>query len=162
MADERLTSLPVPDRPYQGPLALDVRDLDEPLPPIEVKRPPKGAPNVLLILLDDVGFGAASAFGGPVHTPTAERLAEGGLKYSRFHTTSLCAPTRAALLSGRNHHSVGMGHITDTAMPVHEDYADPHGAFTGTIAWAQVALGDDDHSHLVDPADHIAAALRHQ
>ncbi|MFJ8746612.1 arylsulfatase [Embleya sp. NPDC127516] len=115
MADERLTSLPVPDRPYQGPLAVDVRDLDEPLPPIPVKRPPKQAPNVLLILLDDVGFGAAGAFGGPVRTPTAERLANGGLKYSRFHTTSLCAPTRAALLSGRNHHSVAMGHITETA-----------------------------------------------
>ncbi|MEU8133746.1 arylsulfatase [Streptodolium elevatio] len=115
MADERLTSLPVPDRPYQGPLAVDVRDLDEPLPPIPVKRPPKQAPNVLLILLDDVGFGASSAFGGPVHTPTAARLADGGLKYSRFHTTSLCAPTRAALLSGRNHHSVAMGHITETA-----------------------------------------------
>ncbi|MFJ4678128.1 arylsulfatase [Kitasatospora sp. NPDC088783] len=115
MSDERLTSLPVPDRPYQGPLAVDVRDLDEPLPPVEVKRPPAQAPNVLLILLDDVGFGASSAFGGPVRTPTAERLAAGGLKYSRFHTTSLCAPTRAALLSGRNHHSVGMGHITETA-----------------------------------------------
>jgi arylsulfatase len=115
MADERLTSLPVPDQPYQGPLAVDVRDLDEPLPPVTVKRPPEQAPNVLLILLDDVGFGASSAFGGPVHTPTAERLAAGGLKYSRFHTTSLCAPTRAALLSGRNHHSVGMGHITETA-----------------------------------------------
>jgi arylsulfatase len=77
--------------------------------------PPQGAPNVLLILLDDVGFGASSAFGGPCQTPAAEALAAGGLKYNRFHTTALCSPTRAALLSGRNHHSVGMGGITEIA-----------------------------------------------
>lgn len=110
-------SLPKPDQAYRGPLAFDVRELPERLPPIAAKRPPRGAPNVLLILLDDVGFGASSAFGGPIRTPTAERLAAGGLRYSRFHTTSLCSPTRAALLSGRNHHAVGMGHITETATP---------------------------------------------
>ena len=70
---------------------------------------------MLIVLLDDVGFGAASTFGGPCRTPTADRLAAGGLTYNRFHTTALCAPTRAALLSGRNHHSVGMGSITETA-----------------------------------------------
>lgn len=73
------------------------------------------SPNVLLILLDDVGFGASSAFGGPCQTPTAERLAANGLKYVRFHTTGLCSPTRAALLTGRNHHAVGFGSITETA-----------------------------------------------
>ena len=72
-------------------------------------------PNVLIVLIDDVGFGASSAFGGPIHTPNAERLAAKGLKYNRFHTTALCSPTRAALLSGRNHHSVGMGGITEIA-----------------------------------------------
>ncbi len=70
---------------------------------------------MLIVLLDDVGFGASSAFGGPCQTPTAERLAAGGLRYNRFHTTALCAPTRQALLTGRNHHSVGMGSITETA-----------------------------------------------
>jgi arylsulfatase A-like enzyme len=70
---------------------------------------------VLVVLLDDVGFGASSAFGGPCNTPTAERLAAEGLKYTRFHTTALCPPTRAALLSGRNHHTVGMGAITEFA-----------------------------------------------
>jgi arylsulfatase len=70
---------------------------------------------VLVVLLDDVGFAASSAFGGPCATPTAERLAANGLKYNRFHTTALCAPTRAALLSGRNHHTVGMGVITELA-----------------------------------------------
>mgnify|MGYP001330823602 CR=1 FL=1 len=78
-------------------------------------RPPPGAPNVLVILLDDVGFGAPSPFGGPCHMPNAERLAEGGLKYTRFHTTALCSPTRQALLTGRNHHSVNMGGITEMA-----------------------------------------------
>ena len=70
---------------------------------------------MLVVLLDDVGFGASSAFGGPCATPTAERLAAGGLRFNRFHTTALCAPTRQALLTGRNHHSVGMGSITETA-----------------------------------------------
>lgn len=118
MTEERPGSvLPVPDRGYQGPISADAKHLEEPFPPIVVARPPATAPNVLVILLDDVGFGASSAFGGPIHTPTAERLAAGGLKYTRFHTTALCSPTRAALLSGRNHHSVGMGHITETATP---------------------------------------------
>ena len=72
-------------------------------------------PNVLLILLDDMGFGASSAFGGPCRMPVAERLAADGLRYTRFHTTAICSPTRAALLSGRNSHSVGMGHTTNAA-----------------------------------------------
>ena len=70
---------------------------------------------MLIVLVDDVGFGASSAFGGPCRTPNAERLAAAGCSYNRFHTTALCAPTRQALLSGRNHHSVGMGSITETA-----------------------------------------------
>ncbi|KZM35005.1 arylsulfatase [Oerskovia enterophila] len=109
------TMLPIPDRPRPGLTTYDAKDPDTSYPPIEPLRPPEGAPNVLIILLDDVGFGASSAFGGPCHTPTAERLAAGGLTFNRFHTTALCAPTRAAMLSGRNHHSVGMGSITETA-----------------------------------------------
>ena len=107
--------LPIPDRPYTGLVTYDAKDSDTKFPPIEPLRPPKGAPNVLIVLLDDVGFGAASAFGGPCHTPVAERLSNTGLKYNRFHTTALCAPTRQALLTGRNHHSVGMGAITELA-----------------------------------------------
>ncbi|MFD6164450.1 arylsulfatase [Oerskovia sp. NPDC060287] len=109
------TMLPVPDRPRPGLTTYDAKDPDTSYPPIEPLLPPEGAPNVLIVLLDDVGFGASSAFGGPCSTPTAERLAAGGLTYNRFHTTALCAPTRAAMLSGRNHHSVGMGSITETA-----------------------------------------------
>jgi len=67
------------------------------------------------VLIDDVGFGASSVFGGPCETPNFERLANGGLRYNRFHTTALCAPSRAAMLTGRNHHSVGMGGITEVA-----------------------------------------------
>jgi len=107
--------LPIPDRPVHGLTTFDAKDPDTSYPPIEPLRPPEGAPNVLVVLLDDVGFGASSAFGGPCRTPTAERLAAGGLRYNRFHTTALCAPTRQALLTGRNHHSVGMGSITETA-----------------------------------------------
>ena len=107
--------LPIPDRPAQGLTTYDAKDPATAFPPIEPLLPPTGAPNVLVILLDDVGFGASSAFGGPCSTPTAERLAAGGLRYNRFHTTALCAPTRQALLTGRNHHSVGMGSITETA-----------------------------------------------
>ncbi len=107
--------LPVPDKPYQGLLTYDAKDPASSFPPIAPIRPPAGAPNVLIVLLDDVGFGASSAFGGPCETPIAERLAGEGLKYNRFHTTALCSPTRAALLTGRNHHSVGMGGITELA-----------------------------------------------
>ena len=107
--------LPIADRAYAGPVFEDAKDPAAKFPPIEPLRPPAGAPNVLVVLLDDAGFGAASAFGGPCRTPTAERLAADGLKFTRFHTTALCSPTRAALLSGRNHHTVGMGGITEIA-----------------------------------------------
>src|SRR5271169_6793472 len=107
--------LPIPDVKHVGVTTYDAKDPDTTYPPIVPLRPPAGAPNVLIVLLDDVGFGASSAFGGPCSTPTAERLAGGGLKLSRFHTTALCSPTRQAMLTGRNHHSVGMGGITEIA-----------------------------------------------
>jgi arylsulfatase A-like enzyme len=107
------TVLPIPEP--QPPLIaeLDVRNAKAP-PRFEVKAP-AGAPNVLIVLIDDMGFGQSSAFGGPIHMPTAERLAKNGLRYNQFHTTALCSPTRAALLSGRNHHVCNMGSITETA-----------------------------------------------
>jgi arylsulfatase A-like enzyme len=107
--------LPIPDITPPGLTTYDAKDSDTAFPPIQEVRPPGEAPNVLIVLIDDVGFGASSAFGGPVNTPNAERLAAGGLKYNRFHTTALCSPTRQALLTGRNHHSVGMGGITEIA-----------------------------------------------
>src|SRR6266480_4156725 len=107
--------LPIPDRNHVGVTTFDAKSPDTSFPPIEPLRPPEGAPNVLIVLLDDAGFGSSSAFGGPCQTPTFERLADNGLKYNRFHTTALCSPTRQALLTGRNHHAVGMGGITEIA-----------------------------------------------
>src|SRR3954454_19032357 len=107
--------LPVPDITPPGLVTYDAKDPDTSFPPIEEVRPPAGAPNILVVLIDDAGFGSSSAFGGPCATPNAEKLAAGGLKYNRFHTTALCSPTRQALLTGRNHHSVGMGGITEIA-----------------------------------------------
>ena len=110
-------NLPIPDahQPYPGLVTYDAKDPATSFAPTEELRPPAGAPNVLVVLLDDGGFAASSAFGGPGDTPVAERLAANGLKYTRFHTTALCAPTRQALLTGRNHHAVGMGCITELA-----------------------------------------------
>ena len=109
------TVLPIPDRPFTGVTTFDAADPAASFPPIAPIRPPEGAPNVLVILLDDVGFGASSSFGGPIATPVFDGLAANGLKYTRFHTTALCSPTRQALLTGRNHHSVGMGGICEIA-----------------------------------------------
>jgi len=105
------SSLPAPDPRFEGKIGQTYKD-STPSYPQPVKAP-KGAPNVLLILLDDVGFGMASTFGGPVATPNLDQLANNGLRYTRFHTTALCSPTRAALLAGRNHHSAGTGVITE-------------------------------------------------
>ncbi|MDQ1306506.1 MAG: hypothetical protein QG671_2338 [Actinomycetota bacterium] len=107
--------LPIPDPQHVGITTYDAKDANTSYPPITELRPPEGAPNVLIVLIDDVGFAASSAFGGPCNTPVAERLAGEGLKLNRFHTTALCSPTRQALLTGRNHHSVGMGAITEMA-----------------------------------------------
>ncbi len=109
------TVLPIPDQPRMGLVTYDAKDPDTKFPPITQLRPPTGAPNVLIVLMDDAGFGSSSVFGGPCNTPTAERLAADGLKYNRFHTTALCSPSRQALLTGRNHHTVGMGAITEIA-----------------------------------------------
>jgi len=113
--DLNRSNLPIPDPSWVGVTTYDAKDPDTDFPPIEPVRPPADAPNVLIVLLDDTGFGASTAFGGPCNTPTFERLASDGLRYTRFHTTALCSPTRAALLTGRNHHSVGMGGITEIA-----------------------------------------------
>jgi len=105
--------LPVRPAPFKGDIGLSAQDSKPDFPyPVHA---PEGAPNILLILLDDVGFGASSTFGGPIQTPTLQRLAENGLRYTQFHTTALCSPTRAALLTGHNHHSVHTGAVTEMA-----------------------------------------------
>lgn len=107
------TTLPIQEPTYPHSTVLDVRNAKAP-PFFQVKAP-AGAPNVLIVLIDDMGFGQSSAFGGPVYMPTLEKLANDGLRYNNFHTTALCSPTRAALLTGRNHHVCNMGSITETA-----------------------------------------------
>jgi arylsulfatase A-like enzyme len=106
-------NLPIPQAKPSLVTPLDARDATA--PPIRPLRAPEGAPNVVVVLIDDMGFGASSAYGGPCAMPIAERLAANGLKYTRFHTTALCSPTRQALLTGRNHHSVNMAGISELA-----------------------------------------------
>jgi arylsulfatase len=105
--------LPPPPQPFGGEIDTNA-DQSKPYWP-ELVVPPKGAPNILLIMTDDVGFSAPSTFGGVIPTPALDRVAQMGLHYTRFHTTALCSPTRAALLTGRNHHSVATGVVVDQA-----------------------------------------------
>lgn len=105
--------LPRPEKPLSAQVERTWQD-SKPAK-IPAIRAPENAPNIVIVLLDDVGFGAAGGFGGPVATPALDRLARNGLRYNAFHTTALCSPTRAALLTGRNHHSVGSGQITELA-----------------------------------------------
>ena len=111
------TVLPLAEPPRPVSKELDVRNATPP-PHFEVKAP-AGAPNVLLILIDDLGFGGTSAFGGPVRTPSFDRIAQEGVSFTNFHTQATCSPTRASMLSGRNHHAVNMGGIAEagTAFP---------------------------------------------
>lgn len=108
------TVLPIHEPSYPHSTVLDVRNAPPAPPRFEVK-PPAGAPNVLVVLIDDMGFGQPSAFGGPLHMPTGDRLAQGGLRYNQFHTTAVCSPTRAALLTGRNHHTNNTASIMETS-----------------------------------------------
>ncbi len=105
--------LPIKEPIYPAITELDARKATAPAR-FEVKAPDK-APNVVVVLIDDIGFGHSSAFGGPIHMPTLEKLAASGLKYNRFHTTALCSPTRTALLTGYNHHSNNAGAIMEVA-----------------------------------------------
>jgi hypothetical protein len=105
------TVLPRPAQPFQGVIRRTLEGSEAAF--TEPVKPPPDAPNILLVLIDDAGFGNPSTFGGPVATPTFDKLAAEGLRYNRFHVTALCSPTRAALLSGRNHHAVGFGSICE-------------------------------------------------
>ena len=99
--------IPALPQKFQGKIEINAQN-SKPYWPARIV-PPKGAPNVLLIMTDDVGFGAPSTFGGVIPTPALDRVAAAGLRYTNFHSTALCSPTRAALITGRNHHSVGFG-----------------------------------------------------
>src|ERR1700722_13081635 len=107
------TTLPIPEPTYPHSTVLDARNATP--PPVFQVKAPANAPNVLIVLIDDMGFGQPSAFGGPIHMPTVEALANDGLRYNEFHTTALCSPTRSALLTGRNHHMNNFGSIAESA-----------------------------------------------
>ncbi len=115
MAQEKMdrTVLPIQPPPHKPVTTMDARDAKK-AERFEIKAP-EGAPNVVIVLIDDIGFGATSTFGGAISTPTFDRLANNGLKFNRFHTTALCSPTRASLLSGRNHHNMNVGSVMEVA-----------------------------------------------
>ncbi len=139
------TVLPIPDPPFQGRIGITYKDsvADK----MRLVRPPAGAPNVLLILLDDAGYGQTGTFGGLIPTPELDRLAAGGLRYTRFHVTGMCSPTRAALLTGRNHHAVGMGIITNfsTGFPGYNGWIPKSAALVSEVlrqnGYATAAIG---------------------
>jgi arylsulfatase len=110
-ADPTRNVLPIPEQPFKGKIGRTARDSTPDFP--KAIEAPKGAPNVLLIMTDDVGFGAASTFGGPIPTPNFDKLAKAGLRFNNHHTTALCSPSRAALITGRNHHTCATGVITE-------------------------------------------------
>ncbi len=107
------TVLPIQPPEHTPVTIMDARDAEKPEP--FVVEAPEGAPNVVVVLIDDIGFGATSTFGGAISTPTFDKLADNGLRFNRFHTTALCSPTRASLLSGRNHHNVNVGSVMEVA-----------------------------------------------
>lgn len=125
--------LPPPPTPFGGVIAPNAID-SKPYWPARIV-PPAGAPNVLLIMTDDVGFGAPSTFGGVIPTPSLDRIASLGLRYTNFHSTALCSPTRAALITGRNHHVVGFGQVSElaTGFPGYNSIIDKDSATVGTI-----------------------------
>jgi arylsulfatase A-like enzyme len=125
--------LPSPPAPFRGEINLNAYQ-SKPYWPARIV-PPQGAPNVLLIMTDDVGFGAPSTFGGIIPTPALDRIGNMGLRYTQFHSTALCSPTRAALITGRNHHSVGFGQISEmaTGYPGYDSIIGPESATIGTI-----------------------------
>ena len=125
--------LPPPPPKFGGVIKEDAKDSKPYWPPTVV--PPKGAPNVLLIMTDDQGYGVTGTFGGVIPTPAMDRIAKAGLRYTQFHSTALCSPTRAALITGRNHHSVGFGVIGEmsTGFPGYDSVIGPESATIGTI-----------------------------
>jgi arylsulfatase len=125
--------LPPPPPPFGGVINMDAKDSKPYWPPTVV--PPKGAPNVLLIMTDDQGYGVSGTFGGVIPTPAMDRIAKAGLRYTQFHSTALCSPTRAALITGRNHHSVGFGVITEmsTGYPGYDSVIEKNSATIGEI-----------------------------
>ncbi|MEV6482156.1 sulfatase-like hydrolase/transferase [Streptomyces sp. NPDC051576] len=176
MADIQRQIPPIPDVPR--PITYDAKGPDTSFRPNEPLLPPSGAPNIVMIMLDDVGYGATSPSRGPCRAPVFERLADGGLRFTRFHTTALCAPTRQALPTGRDHHSVGMGGVPETATSASgynsirptgrpagggfehfygfvggetNQHDSENATFTGDIHGVQLHTGPNDTDHFIRP-----------
>ncbi|HUW04175.1 MAG TPA: arylsulfatase [Acidimicrobiales bacterium] len=130
--DPDRTELPLPDRAFGGSIGRTIQDSVDDWTIVAGHKAPEGAPNVLIVLIDDAGFGGPDTFGGAIKTPTLTRVQEMGLTYNRFHVTAVCSPTRAALLTGRNHHRVGMGGIAE--------FPGPFPGYTGTRPRSCTAL----------------------
>ena len=146
-------------KPFKGVVNVDIRDSVPDWEPFLQPKAPAGAPNVLMIVWDDVGYGAMDVFGGPIETPTMRRIADSGLRYANFHTTALCSPTRACVLTGRNHHVCGMGRVIDlatgfpgydarmsSAIPMLPAMLTPHGY--AAYAVGKWHLTPEDETHL--------------
>jgi arylsulfatase A-like enzyme len=147
--------IPPPPLPFGGVIKENAADSTPYWPPRVV--PPKGAPNVLLIMTDDQGYGVSGTFGGVIPTPAMDRIAAAGLRYTEFHSTALCSPTRAALITGRNHHSVGFGVIGElsTGYPGYDSIVGPESATIGTI------LRDDGYATAWFGKDHNIPAFQY-
>src|ERR1700709_891209 len=145
------TQLPPPAPKFGGVIKQSAKDSQTWWPPRVV--PPKSAPNVLLIMTDDQGYGVSGTFGGVIPTPALDRVANAGLRYTQFHSTALCSPTRAALITGRNHHAVGFGVIGElsTGFPGYDSYIGPENATIGRIlaehGYATSWSGKDHNIH---------------
>jgi len=136
------TVLPIPDQPRTGLITFDAKAPESKYPPIGQLRPPKGAPNVLIVLIDDAGPGLPTTLGGEVETRTMDRIVREGIAYNRFHTTAMCSPTRASMLTGRNHHRVGNGQIAELA----NDWDGYSGTIPRSSALAAEVLKDYGYS----------------
>lgn len=142
------TALPIPPIPFEGTLAPTAKNSEQYLP--AKVQAPEGAPNILLVMTDDAGFASVSTFGGAAPTPHLDALAENGLRYNQFHTTAICSPTRAALLTGRNHHAVGLGTLSDIPTP----YPGYTGRIPPTAATVARVLRDNGYSTAMFGKDH--------
>ena len=126
-------NLPEPDPKFNGKIGKTYHDSEMDPSLFTSSEAPEGAPNILLILIDDIGFGGPSSFGGPINTPVYDKLADQGLRYNAFHTTALCSPTRAALLTGRDHHNASTGTIVELS--------NGYPGYTGTIPKSTATMG---------------------
>jgi hypothetical protein len=147
------SALPIRDQPYPGTIVYDAEAYTA-IPPIHPVRPPQGAPNVVTALVEDVGLQASNAFGGPVHTPNAEWIAAGDLKYTPFHTKALCTPARAALITGRVRR--------DDTFPRTYDYPAATTPSPAPSKWIEMKAGTDSHDHLIDIVSVIGHAIAKQ